>query len=230
MAFTIKGPIVKGARETTGAQAVTLQTGFATGDVVVAFAATKATGVSGTHTDVTITDSKGNSYVRAIEYSSGGILGVSASLFYTEVTAALVSGDTVSIEISSGLSQFQVLQVAGFTKDAGTFVQLQVASGQSPATAQTTASPAIANQPSANYLWLLGAATRQSATQAVLNFSAGTPTWQVVVETWATGTTGGTTASGIRGAFNYATGGATTGASATITGFINGDNPKHVLP
>lgn len=229
MTFALKGPIVAGARETTGQQSVTLQTGYATGDVVVVWAATKATGTVGETTAVSVTDSKGNSYVRAMEFSRGAIFGAAASIFYAEVTAGLVSGDTVSLGISSGLSQFQAMAVGGFTKQPGSSVTLQAATGRSQTT--ITATAAISGQPANNYLWLYTVALRQSATPAAVSGGVGAPSWALSGATdHATGTTGGTSASGILAVWNYAlTGAPSTGNSVDVTGLINGGNSAVAL-
>lgn len=221
MTWAKKSPVINlGVAESTGLGAlVTLTTGADAGDVVVVWASTKATGFAagGASTQVTVQDSKGNSYLRASEYASPPTgFGPRASVHYSVVTAPLVSGDTVTIGFSgagaSGLSQFRDAAVGVFTKVAGNIVSVAAATGNFGGATANQVSGSIAGLAvGTEYLYLAAIANRNTGTLAIVSGDT-TNGWALGAGT-STGTSGGTTMSGLSVHWNY--------RIASVTGVTN---------
>lgn len=194
MAWAQKGTIVGTGRKTTGTAVVTLTTGFTTGDVVVVWTAadpgTTGTGADGSCEVNTVSDSKGNTYTRARENrfnASGAATGIRNGIFYTKVTTALVSGDTVQVNVASS-SPAKALRVIGFSVSAGNDATMHANTGSQAA--DSSGAIALANLDSQEYLFVACIGADQSVNSPV----DADATWS---DNGANGTSGGASSSNV---------------------------------
>lgn len=193
MAWTVKGTDVGAGRKTTGTAVATLTTGYATGDVLVAFIAKdpgSATGVAGEvgTGSATVSDSKSNVWVRAGEYRAGAsaaTTGIIGGIFYTQVTTALVSGDTVQVNVTSNVPA-KAISVQGFT--GITPGQLSNASTSGFTTSGTaTGGISLANLTSRAYLFIVA----QGVENTVNNTTTADAGWTSLTQQGTSGGSGG---------------------------------------
>lgn len=128
MAFASVGSIGTGSEKTSdNSFAITTTATAEVGNVVVVLVAidnitTDPGAASAETTDITVTDSAGNTYTRAVEFTNGNTTAgnsVTAGIFYSQLTSQLGSGGTITINLS-GNATAKGASAHEFTKDSGT--------------------------------------------------------------------------------------------------------------
>jgi hypothetical protein len=212
MAWSIAGNFVGTGRKTTGATAVvTLTTGYPAGDVVVVWAGTtNVTTGGGAQTGIdtsglTITDSKTNTWIRAKAFEDAGSSASNKSLaaiYYTHVTNALVSGDTVTMALTAAASGQvkKAITVRGFTGATGTTVTVDASTGIVASGGTTSGNLSIADLASNEYLFLSCYVNNNNTVNTICS---GDTTNGWALGSGQNGSSGGAAGSNIVEAYNY---------------------------
>lgn len=129
MSWASVGSLGTALEKDSGSADIVITTGATAeaGNVVVVLVAidnitTDAGGVSAETTDITVTDSAGNTYTRAVEFTNGNTTAgnsVAAGIFYSQLTSQLNSGGTITVTMGAN-TQCKAASAWEFTKDSGT--------------------------------------------------------------------------------------------------------------
>lgn len=137
-------------------------------------------------TFLTVTDSKGHTWIRAGEgqYSAGVALdGVLAGIFYTLVTTQIETTDTITITHSSALGVAKGATLTAFNRDTAKGVQV-AAKGYQRVAASTSYNVVISGLSSAPRLWVGHNAIENSSDQLNTRDTAYTVIQQAAANGW----------------------------------------------
>jgi hypothetical protein len=189
----------------------TVSANVAAGDILIVIIAKDNTGTTdGDFAEVSgVSDSKGNTYTKAKEFTNGqggAGSGATVSVWFSKITTALGTTDTVTASFASAITA-KAMTLAEFSVAAGATLQV-AASGATAGDAVSTLSTSITGLASAQYLFIAGDA--YEGTCATKTESAG------FTSIPSAGTTGGGAATNmcVYGAYQIAT---ATGATYSPT-------------